>query len=58
VLDVFSRRVVELSMANHLRTELVLNALKMALVPITTEHSLQRHGRRGGASERAVSRRR
>ena len=31
VLDVFSRRVVGWSMANHLRTELVLNALNMAL---------------------------
>ena len=31
VLDVFSRRVVGWSMANHLRTELVLHALNMAL---------------------------
>ncbi len=31
VLDVFSRRIVGWSMANHLRTELVLNALEMAL---------------------------
>ena len=31
VLDVFSRRIVGWSMANHLRTELVLNALNMAL---------------------------
>jgi putative transposase len=31
VLDAFSRRVVGWSMANHLRTELVLNALNMAL---------------------------
>lgn len=31
VLDVFSRRVVGWSMAHHLRTELVLNALNMAL---------------------------
>ena len=30
VLDVFSRRVVGWSMANHLRTELVLDALDMA----------------------------
>ena len=31
VLDVFSRRVVGWSMANHLRTELVLDALDMAV---------------------------
>jgi putative transposase len=31
VLDVFSRRVVGWAMANHLRTELVLSALEMAL---------------------------
>ena len=31
MLDVFSRRVVGWSMANHLRTEIVLNALNMAL---------------------------
>ena len=31
VLDVFSRRVVGWAMANHLRTELVLDALDMAL---------------------------
>lgn len=31
VLDVFSRRIVGWAMANHLRTELVLDALNMAL---------------------------
>jgi transposase InsO family protein len=31
VLDVFSRRVVGWAMAGHLRTELVLDALEMAL---------------------------
>jgi putative transposase len=31
VLDVYSRRVVGWAMANHLRTELVLDALKMAI---------------------------
>ncbi len=31
ILDVYSRRVVGWSMANHLRTELVLDALEMAL---------------------------
>ena len=32
VLDVFSRRVVGWAMGNHLRTELMLQALNMALV--------------------------
>ena len=31
VLDVFSRKVVGWAMANHLRTELVLGALNMAI---------------------------
>ena len=31
VLDVFSRRIVGWAMADHLRTELVLSALEMAL---------------------------
>ena len=31
VLDAYSRRVVGWSMANHLRTELVLEALNMAI---------------------------
>jgi putative transposase len=31
VLDVYSRRVVGWAMANHLRTELVLDALNMAI---------------------------
>ncbi len=31
VLDVFSRRIVGWSMANHLRTELIVNALDMAI---------------------------
>lgn len=31
VLDVFSRRVVGWSMAGHMRTELVLDALEMAI---------------------------
>lgn len=31
VLDLFTRKIVGFSMANHLRTELVLNALQMAL---------------------------
>jgi len=31
VLDAFSRRIVGWAMANHLRTELVLDALEMAV---------------------------
>jgi transposase InsO family protein len=31
VLDVFSRRIVGWAMANHLRTELILDALDMAV---------------------------
>ena len=31
MIDAYSRRVVGWSMANHLRTELVLDALEMAL---------------------------
>jgi putative transposase len=31
ILDVYSRKVVGWSMANHLRTELVVDALEMAL---------------------------
>jgi transposase InsO family protein len=31
VVDAFSRKVVGWSMANHLRTELVLDALNMAI---------------------------
>lgn len=41
VLDVFSRRIVGWAMANHLRTELILEALDMALVrrrPIDVIH--------------------
>jgi putative transposase len=41
VLDVFSRRVVGWAMANHLRTELVLDALNMAIFrrqPINVIH--------------------
>lgn len=38
VVDAFARRVVGWSMANHLRTELVLNALNMALWQRRPEH--------------------
>lgn len=38
VLDVFSRRIIGWSMATHLRTELVLDALDMALQQRRPEH--------------------
>lgn len=46
VLDVFSRRVVGWAMADHLRTELVLDALDMALEQRRPEavHPSQRPG--------------
>jgi hypothetical protein len=37
VLDVYSRRIVGWSMAPHIRTELVLDALGMAVVRSTPE---------------------
>ena len=47
VLDLFSRRVVGWSMANHLRTELVLGALEMALGQRAVDGSLLHHSDRG-----------
>lgn len=47
VLDVFSRRVVGWSMADHLRTELVLDALDMALWMRRPEEGLVHHSDRG-----------
>ena len=38
VLDVFSRKVVGWAMANHLRTELVLAALNMAIAQRPSDH--------------------
>ena len=46
VLDVFSRRVVGWAMANHLRTELVLDALDMALGQ-RRPHSIIHHSDQG-----------
>ena len=46
VLDVFSRRVVGWAMANHLRTELVLDALDMALGQ-RRPHSVIHHSDQG-----------
>jgi transposase InsO family protein len=66
ILDAFSRRVVGWSMADHLRTELVLDALDMAIAqrnPTTglvhhSDHGCQRrfaYGRRLAASELVAS---
>ena len=47
VIDLFSRRVVGWSMAEHMRTELVLNALAMALGHRVPEGELVHHSDRG-----------
>lgn len=47
VLDVFSRRIVGWSMAAHLRTELVLDALEMALWHRRPEPGLVHHSDQG-----------
>ena len=47
VLDLFSRRVIGWSMAEHLRTELVLGALKMALGQRLPSRDLTHHSDRG-----------
>jgi len=47
VIDLFSRRVVGWSMTDHLRTELVLNALTMALGQRFPEGELVHHSDRG-----------
>jgi len=47
VLDAFSRRVVGWAMANHLRTELVLDALEMALGTRRPAAGLIHHSDRG-----------
>ena len=47
VLDLFSRRVVGWSLDNHLRTELVLNALQMALGQRIPESGMIYHCDRG-----------
>ena len=47
VIDLFSRRVVGWSMANHMRTELVINALTMALGTRAPEKDLLHHSDRG-----------
>ena len=47
VLDAFSRRVVGWAMADHLRTELVLDALEMALATRRPAAGLVHHSDRG-----------
>jgi putative transposase len=47
VLDVFSRRIVGWSMADHLRTELVLDALDMAIEARRPDAGLIHHSDRG-----------
>ena len=47
VLDAFSRRVVGWSMAGHLRTELILDALDMAIARRQPDEGLIHHSDRG-----------
>lgn len=47
VLDTYSRRIVGWSMANHLRTEIVLDALNMAIYTRRPEPGLIHHSDRG-----------
>lgn len=56
VMDAYSRRIIGYSMADHLRTELVLDALSMAIVrrpPARQETILHSdHGTRGCSLDR------
>jgi putative transposase len=47
ILDAFSRRVVGWSMADHLRTELVLDALDMAIAQRNPTTGLVHHSDHG-----------
>ena len=47
VVDAFSRRVVGWSMANHMRTALVLDALNMALAQRRPEEAVIHHSDQG-----------
>ena len=47
IVDLFSRRVVGWAMANHMRTSLVLNALRMALGRRLPRRGLLHHSDRG-----------
>jgi putative transposase len=55
VLDCFSRRVVGWAMADHLRTELPLRALEMALARRTPTNTLIHHTDRGGQASEAYT---
>src|SRR5205823_4820948 len=48
VLDAFSRRVVGWALADHMRTELVTDALQMALTGRRPQPGLIHHSDRGG----------
>jgi transposase InsO family protein len=50
VVDTFSREVVGWSMANHLRTELVLDALNLAVHNRRPAAALVHHSDRGSIS--------
>jgi HTH-like domain/Integrase core domain len=52
VLDVFSRRVVGWAMADHLRTELVLDALDMAIWNRRPQPGLVHHSDQGASTPR------
>ncbi|PAV31315.1 hypothetical protein CIL05_01290 [Virgibacillus profundi] len=47
IIDLYSRKVIGWSMADHMRTELTLNALKMALVTRQPNEGLIHHSDRG-----------
>lgn len=47
VIDLFSRRIVGWSMADHMRTDLVADAMTMALVHRRPAHGLLHHSDRG-----------
>ena len=47
VLDVFSRKIVGWAMENHLRTELILAALNMALALRRPDEGVVHHSDRG-----------
>jgi putative transposase len=57
ILDLFSRRVVGWSMADHMRTELVAGALRMALGQRALSLPLLHHSDRGSQYASAVYRR-
>ena len=54
VLDTYSRRIVGWSMSNNLRTELVLDALNMAIYTRRPQPGLIHHPDRGGSQYTSV----